>query len=178
MSYGFSRRDFVKLSALAGFPMINRGRFRVFEHAAAEYSSRAIGLLRRATVVDMLSPLSLDNVRQAKWFANPKSMTDAEYQHYKDSGINVFHTAVGIGGPNAYEQVLKFFAGWNSFLAGSGDRFMRIDDASDLARVKRSGKVGVLLGLQDSEHFRTPDDVDLFHGLGQRVSQLTYNSRN
>jgi membrane dipeptidase len=44
--------------------------------------------------------------------------------------------------------------------------------------VKASGKVGVLLGLQNSEHFRTPADVALFHGLGQRVSQLTYNSRN
>ena len=49
---------------------------------------------------------------------------------------------------------------------------------SDLARVKRSGKIGVLLGLQDSEHFRRPEDVDFFHGLGQRVSQLTYNTRN
>jgi membrane dipeptidase len=35
-----------------------------------------------------------------------------------------------------------------------------------------------LLGLQNSEHFRRPDDVDFFRGLGQRVSQLTYNARN
>ena len=32
--------------------------------------------------------------------------------------------------------------------------------------------------MQNSEHFRTPDDVNPFYGLGQRVSQLTYNSRN
>jgi membrane dipeptidase len=38
--------------------------------------------------------------------------------------------------------------------------------------------VGVMLGVQNSEHFRTPQDVNLFHSLGQRVSQLTYNSRN
>lgn len=30
----------------------------------------------------------------------------------------------------------------------------------------------------ESEHFRTPEDVDLFYGLGQRVSQLTCNARN
>jgi membrane dipeptidase len=55
---------------------------------------------------------------------------------------------------------------------------MRIDSASDFDRVKRSGKVGILLGLQNSDHFRRPDDVDFFRGMGQRVSQLTYNSRN
>jgi membrane dipeptidase len=41
-----------------------------------------------------------------------------------------------------------------------------------------SGKVGIMIGLQNSEQFRRPDDVDFFHGIGQRVSQLTYNARN
>ena len=41
-----------------------------------------------------------------------------------------------------------------------------------------SGKIGIMLGLQNSEHFRRPEDVDFFRGLGQRVSQLTYNTRN
>ena len=31
---------------------------------------------------------------------------------------------------------------------------------------------------QVSGHFRTPNDVDLFFGLGQRLSQLTYNFNN
>jgi membrane dipeptidase len=173
-----SRREFVKRSAAVGFPMINRGRFALFAQSATQYSSRAISLIQRATVVDMLSPLSLNAAKEEQWFAHPKSLGDAEYQRYKDSGINVFHIADGRGGPNAYEVVLKFFAGWNALIAGSGDRFMRIDDASDLDRVKRSGRVGLLLGLQNSEHFRRADDVDFFHGLGQRVSQLTYNARN
>jgi membrane dipeptidase len=174
-----SRRDFVKLSAAAAAaPMINRGRFRLFAGIEREYSARCVDLMGRATVLDMLSPLTLNFTRQAEWFANPESMTDAEYQAFKQSGINVFHTAVGMGGPNAYDVVLRFFAAWNGFLAGNDDRFMRIDSAPDFARVKRSGKVGVLLGLQESEHFRTPKDVDFFHDLGQRISQLTYNSRN
>jgi len=44
--------------------------------------------------------------------------------------------------------------------------------------IKKSAKIGILLGLQNSEHFRRPEDVDFFRGLGQRVSQLTYNARN
>ena len=32
--------------------------------------------------------------------------------------------------------------------------------------------------MQNADHFRTVDDVNLFWGLGQRVSQLTYNRTN
>jgi membrane dipeptidase len=35
-----------------------------------------------------------------------------------------------------------------------------------------------MITCQNSEHFEDVDDVDLFHGLGQRVSQLTYNFQN
>jgi len=159
-------------------PMINRGRYRVFASSLKEYSARAIDLVKRSTVIDMLSPLTLNFTKQAKWFANPETFTSAELQPFKDSGINVFHIAVGMGGPDAYLEVLKFFASWNGLIADHTDDFMRIDSAADLERVKNSGKIGVLLGLQNSEQFRTPADVNFFHGIGQRVSQLTYNSRN
>jgi membrane dipeptidase len=34
-----------------------------------------------------------------------------------------------------------------------------------------------MLGVQNAEHFRKLEDVDYFYGIGQRVSQLTYNAR-
>jgi membrane dipeptidase len=43
-----------------------------------------------------------------------------------------------------------------------------------LARAKECGKIGILIGQQNSLHFRTVDDVDRFYALGQRVSLLTY----
>jgi membrane dipeptidase len=129
-------------------------------------------------VIDMLSPFTLNFTKQAKWFANPETFTAADLQPFKESGINIFHTAVGMGGPDAYLETLKFFASWNGFIADHTDQVMRVDSAADFDRVKPSSKIGVVLGLQNSEHFRTPADVNFFHGLGQRVSQLTYNSRN
>jgi membrane dipeptidase len=143
-----------------------------------EYSARAIELVKRAMVIDMLSPLTLNFPKQAKWFADPETFTAADLQPFRDSGISVFHIAVGNGGPEAYLETLKFFAGWNGFIAGQTENFMRIDSPADFDRVKSAGKVGVLLGLQNSDHFRSPADVDFFRNLGQRVSQLTYNSRN
>lgn len=182
-----SRRAFVHAAgaiaaATLAAPMINRGRFRLFaqapgERAPREYSARAVALVQRALVIDMLSVFTLDFPKQAAWEANPETFTAADVQRFRDSGINVFHTAVGLGGPDAYDQALKFFAGWNAFLAGQDEHLMRVDSGGDFARIKPSGKIAVILGLQNAEHFQRPDDVAYFHGLGQRVAQLTYNSR-
>jgi membrane dipeptidase len=178
-----SRRELLKSAVAAGFgvlsaPMINRGRYRLFAASPKEYSARVVGLVARSTVIDMLSPFTLNFTKQAKWYANPESFTTADLQPFKESGINVFHIGVGLGGSDAYLETLKFFASWNGFIADHTDQLMRIDSPGDLQRVKSSGKIGVLLGLQNSEQFRTPADVNFFHGLGQRVSQLTYNARN
>jgi len=177
------RREMIKRAGIAGAavlaaPMINRGRFCLFANSFTEYSSKAVDLVGRSTVIDMLSVLTLDFPKQGKWFKDPETFTPSDLQPYTESGINVLHPAIGMGGPNAYESALQFFASWNGFIAGNGDYFTRIDSAPDLKRVKKSGKIGVILGLQNSEHFRRPEDVDLFRGLGQRVSQLTYNARN
>jgi membrane dipeptidase len=174
------RRQLLKAVAGAGLgavcaPMINQGRFRLFAGSKEEYSARAVELVGRSVVIDMLSPFKLGSTT---WFTNPDSFKQADFQRFKDSGINAFHIAVGVGGTEAYLNTLRFIASWDSFLANHDRWLMRVDSADDLDRLKSSGKVGVILGVQNSEHFRSPADVDFFHSLGQRVSQLTYNTRN
>jgi membrane dipeptidase len=174
------RRQLLKAVASAGAaavfaPMINRGRYRLIAGSKQEYSARAVDLVGRSLVIDMLSPFKLGSTT---WFSNPDSFKQADFQRFKDSGINAFHIAVGLGGTEAYLNTLRFVASWNGFLANHDRWLMRVDSADDLDRLKGSGKVGVILGVQNSEHFRSPADVDYFHSLGQRVSQLTYNTRN
>ena len=178
-----SRRGLLKSMAVAGFgvaaaPMLNIGRFKIFAGSPTEYSARAVNLVRQSTVIDMLCVMTLDFAKQDKWFKGPETFTAADLQPWKESGINIIHPAVGMGGMTSYQNVLEFFAFWNGFIASHDEHFMRIDSADDFARVKKSGKLGVILGLQNSDQFRRPDDVDFFRNLGQRVSQLTYNSRN
>ena len=163
--------------AWAFAPMINLGRYRLFP-GGQEYSARAVRLVRESLVIDMLSPLTLNFAQMRRWFDDPASFSDADFRRYRESGIDVFHVAVGIGGPDAHQATLRFIASWNAFLAGQHGRFVRVDRASDLDALQGSDKVGILLGVQNSQHFRTVDDVDMFHSMGQRVSQLTYNSRN
>jgi membrane dipeptidase len=161
----------------AAAPLINRGRYRLFASDATEYSARTLALMERTTVLDLLGVLSIDG-RWQGWARDPASFTEEEYARYRDSGINVFHHAFGLGGPEAYDRALAYFATLNSLAAGADEYFMRIDRVHDLERVKASGRIGLLLGIQNADHFRRPDDVDFFFGLGQRISQLTYNSRN
>lgn len=165
------------LGGVVAAPFVRIGRFRLFGRQGAEYSARCLKLMQESTVIDMLGPLTISG-RWQEWSRAPESITEAAFQRYRDSGINVFHHAFGIGGPTAYDQGVNFFGMVNALIAGADQYFMRIDSAADFRRVKASGKFGILPGLQNSEQFRRPQDVDFFFGLGQRVSQLTYNSRN
>ena len=49
---------------------------------------------------------------------------------------------------------------------------------ADLDALADSGKIGIVLGVQNSEHFQAVGDVKRFYAAGQRVSQLTYNTQN
>lgn len=157
--------------------MVHRGRYRLGAASEQSYSARAVELVQRSTVIDMLAPMWLSSPEIKKMLGNPENFNAEDFALYKESGINVFHIADGISGPDAYLRTLRFLSGYNAFLARHDAWFERVETPARLDGIKSSGKVGILLGVQNSEHFRTVDDVDYFYGLGQRVSQLTYNSR-
>lgn len=173
MPLSLDRRCFLRAAVAA--PMIHLGRVRLF---GAEYSTRAVDLMKSSTVIDMLSPISLSNPRMVQLMTKPETFTAADLANYRASGIHAFHIAIGLGGPEAYQNTLQFVAGWDGFLAHHSETMKRIDSVADIDAARAAGKIGFIIGLQNSEHFRTTGDVDFFYSLGQRVSQLTYNARN
>ena len=182
----------LKASAMAAAaPMINLGTFELFAQSQSngKYSTRAIDLVRSATTLDMLNPFSLyaclaplmkrqGGPEPRTWFNDPTTFTQKDLAAFRESGINVYYIAVGTGGPDAYDETMRFLGLWNGFIAHHSEWLARVDSPELLAAIKKSGKLGIILGLQNSEHFRTPADVDFFYNLGQRISLLTYNSRN
>lgn len=145
--------------------------------AQAGYSKRAISIIENAGAIDMLGLVTINNEEWDRW-NSANGMTEADRQQFKDCGIKVFHHSFGLGGPNSHTDALIYFAGLNAFIARYSDTFTRVSRWRDLEALVRSPKVGVIPGLQNSEHFRTPEDVKLFYSLGQRVSMLTYNAQN
>lgn len=157
-----------------GFPMLNFGAYQVFAQTPTRYSARAIKLIQRSHVIDMLGVLAMD-ARDPKLRHRLPPEKAAEY---RTSGITATHNAFGFGGPDVHHDVLVFMAAWQGFVGRNSNLFLIVDKAADLDRARAEKKVAVIMGVQNSEHFRTPGDVKLFYDLGQRVSQLTYNSQN
>src|SRR5262245_653764 len=141
-----NRRSMLKVvtAGLAGpaippIPMINRGSFELFAQSTTRYSSRAVDLVRRATVIDMLNPFSLaatltgpDGKRGNDWLVNPASFKAADRKRFLESGFTVMHAAVGTGGPNAYDSTMRFVGLWNGFIAHNADFLVRVDSPEGL----------------------------------------------
>jgi membrane dipeptidase len=157
-----------------GLPMLSLGSFQAFAAAPTKYSARAMKLVERSLVIDMLAVIVIDFRPEAY----ARTLTAEEEAMFRTSGITGFHNSVGTGGPQVVEETLAFLAAWQGFVGRHSHLFTLVGKASDLDRAKAQGKIGIIMGLQNSEHFRKPEDVKLFHQLGQRCSQLTYNTQN
>ena len=156
------------------FPMINRGSYAFAAAPDRRYSARAVKLVRESLVIDMLAPLKLD--LSPTLFDQP--FGPADIADFRSSGITGFHNSFGIGGPEAKEEALAYLAAWQGFAGRQSDHFTLVYRAEDLDHAKRTGKVGVIMGLQNAEQFETVKDVAEFYRLGLRCAQLTYNSQN
>lgn len=179
MSLRRDRRAFLKAGVGAAatavaFPMVNFGEYQVFAQSPKKYSARAVKLVERSLVIDMLAPLSLDFTPKAY----SGRLTDKQVADFKASGITAFHNSVGIGGPTAFEDALQFFASWSGFVGRNAELFSQAGTAADLDRCKAEKRICVIMGLQNADHFRSAADVKTFYEIGQRCSQLTYNSQN
>jgi membrane dipeptidase len=182
-----NRRRFLRSVAMAGVgglaaPMLNLGRVRLFAQDGSRVlgttSVRAVDLVHRTTVIDMLSLLTLEWPRLERWQRQPETFGEADFAHLRASGIDVFHPAVDPNEPDAGAAVLAWLAGWDRLLDAHPLYFLRVASVTDLDRARESGRLGLLLGFQNSDHFQSVADVERFYRLGQRVSQLTYNTRN
>ena len=159
-------------------PMLNLGRCRLSAAEERTYSVRAVDLVRRSVVADMLGLLTQDWRKLGRWHRDPAAFTDSDFEQLRASGVTMFHPAVDLNDDQPHASTRRWLESWNTFLTRHAGRFVAVANGSSLLEAKRTGRIAVLVGMQNSGHFRTLDDVALFHSLGQRVSQLTYNSRN
>lgn len=178
-----SRRTFLRVAGAAAlaFPMINMGSHKIFAQSEMTYSSRAIDLVKSTQVFDMLSIMApFGPMMLSAYGKNPKrddtyAVTPEHLQVLLASGVDVFHPAVGLG-PN--DDASGFIARMNAYAAEYPGQLRRIDTMSDFDALKKGESLGYIIGLQNADHFKELDDVNRYHHMGQRVSQLTYNSRN
>src|SRR5580658_6993692 len=143
------RRTALKAAAAAlAAPFFNRNRYALFAQSSHEYSERAVRLVRESLVIDMLNQFLYRSDMQPKlrqWLSQPGAFTQADFEKFRDSGIN----AASFGqGADTYDAGIELFARWNSFLAAYPDWLLRIGAPGDFMRAKTSGRYGILFGLQ------------------------------
>lgn len=177
-SIQINRRRVLQTAAAAGlatlgYPLFGRSA-RADAAASKGYSARAVKVVERSLVIDMLAPLRMDF--ETTGFTAP--LTTEEASMFRESGITAFHHSVGLGGPTAHEDALAFLAAWQGFAGRNSSLFSLVGKASDLDDAKRAKKIAVIMGIQDADHFREVKDVKAFYELGLRCAQLTYNSQN
>jgi len=180
MTRPLTRRALVRTLAAGATaaPFINIGRFALHAQSTTQFSERAIRLVRESLVIDLLNQFLYRADQQPQlrqWLSKPGAFAQADFERFLNSGISAINFGEGAAG---YEETIRHFADWNSFIAQYPDRLLRIGAAADFERAKTSRHYGIVFGIQNAAHFRRPEDVDTFYGLGQRISQLTYNFRN
>ena len=151
--------------------MLNLGGYGAAGAEERLYSARAMALIERSLVIDMLAVPRLD--QRPTSYSNP--LSPAEVAEFRASGINVMHNSTGV---NTRDEALTFLAAQQGFAGRQPDLFLLVDKAADLDRAKRQGRIAMIMGLQNASQFDAVEDVAFFHGLGLRCAQLTYNSQN
>ncbi|MGB1655890.1 MAG: dipeptidase [Longimicrobiales bacterium] len=78
-----------------------------------------------------------------------------------------------------FTSSVQRIAGWLDRIEQYPDAFRQIRTVADLHDAKSTGRLGIVLGFQDTTPFeRDVTNVDTFLQLGVKVAQLTYNVRN
>lgn len=99
------------------------------------------------------------------------------------SGLACVHLTilpVGTTPPDtAFAQAIEGIAYWEGEIDRAPQVLARVRTAADVEAAKRAGRVGLVYGFQDGVMFETDlARLDVFHRLGVRVIQPTYNRRN
>ena len=102
---------------------------------------------------------------------------EAVYRHLHEGGLTAINATVAVweGTPGTLRNIARFYKDLETY-----SRYIRqVTCLDDIRKVKEEGRVGIILGFQNSSPIE--DDLDLvevFHRLGVRAIQITYNDLN
>ena len=166
MTHAPTRREFLATAALAT-PMWR----------AAMTLRPAWPGYARATVIDCLASPGPFNTPSRTGAA----LTDEMVANAAASGITAVNVTVSGGGAGhaSFDATVSEIAYWTRELQAHPATFLQIRSVADLAEVKRTNRLGLIFGFQDAVMLEgDATRLDLFHRLGVKIVQLTYNGRN
>jgi len=108
---------------------------------------------------------------------SPLLERDDEWPKWVDGGVTAVLATVATNEDTA--GALQQVARWLARLRGHADRLMHATTATDIERAKQEGRLAVVFHFQNAQPLgRDTGLVEVFHRLGVRVIQLTYNVKS
>src|SRR5437763_909713 len=107
-------------------------------------------------------------------YSNPERK---RFEEWKAGGVGCVHVTLAIW--ESARETLSVIGQWNRLLEQNADLIGLATSAGDIEEIAASGRTAVVYGFQDTSPFE--DDIELvevFHQLGVRITQLTYNVQN
>lgn len=116
-------------------------------------------------------------------FHGPQYLLDVFIHKLRKEGVTAVHETISRpclrwGSNNVYDTV-KAIGEWYEILERGSNEILLATTTEDIRKAKKEGKVAIIFGFQHSEPIE--NDIDLlkvYHRLGVRVMQLTYNEKN
>jgi membrane dipeptidase len=82
-------------------------------------------------------------------------------------------------GWEGFQETMDNITAWIHRFEEYGDVLLQAKSVEDITRAKKEGKTGVILGWQNTSPIGNDlNRLALFHALGVRIIQITYNERN
>jgi membrane dipeptidase len=144
---------------------------------AAASAIRARKTLRDMVLIDTLSGIGRENDPDGA----PLSASDlSDIRESNLTAINLTVDDVGIGEfAHSFENTVQVIAHYNAQIAAHPASLLQVRTAADIVEAKRSGRLGLIYGLQDSAPIgEDVQRIGMLCDLGVRIFQLTYNKRN
>ena len=114
--------------------------------------------------------ITIDGLQYSRWSAKI-------FNQMRDGGLDCVHVTI------AYHETaletLRNIGKWNQLFELHGDLITRVTSAKDVTDAREQGKTGVVYGFQNCSPIE--DDfslVEVFHTLGVRFMQLSYNNQS
>ena len=166
------RRDFLRYTAAAGVApsLIESLQSAADRDAPSDRRTSRWPGYEEAMVIDFLGSPGYFNYPE-----NPP-LDETMVRYARTSGITAMNVTVSSGDT---ESTLRRMAPWFANAEQWPDVFRLVRSVDQLHEAKDSSRVGIVLGFQDTTPYEGElSRIGVFHDLGVRVVQLTYNVRN
>jgi microsomal dipeptidase-like Zn-dependent dipeptidase len=114
--------------------------------------------------------LIIDGLQYSRW-------SREIFEQMRAGGLDCVHVTIAYH--ETCQEALRRIGEWNQLFERHGDLICRVGSADQVVSAKEAGKTGIVFGFQNCSPIE--DDymlVEIFHDLGVRFMQLSYNNQS